>query len=88
MVGMEDVNVISKKLLAIQHVTTFGAEPYSGELHRRACNGAVVVYSTHEKFTCNGSAYDDIASWSVTLSKHESRWMLEHIHRSSGPPMA
>jgi hypothetical protein len=84
MMGMEDVKLTSKKLLEISHMTTFGAVPYSGELHRRLCNGAVVVYTTHEKFTYNGNANDDIASWSVTLSKHSGTWMLEHLHRSSG----
>jgi hypothetical protein len=88
MMGMEGVKLTSKKLLAISHMTTFGAYPYSGELHRRACNGAVVVYTTHEKFTHNGNANDDIASWSVTLSKHGERWMLEHLHRGSGLTLA
>ena len=95
MMGMEGVKLTSKKLLAISHMTTFGAYPYSGELHRRASNGAVVVYTTHEKFTHNGTANDDIASWSVTLSRryhptlpYGEGWSVEHLHRGSGPPLA
>jgi hypothetical protein len=89
MMGKEDVKLTSKKLLAISHVATFGGHPYSGELNKREPNGAVVVYTTHEKFTHNGNAYDDISSWSVTLSKHGfhgNKWMLEHLQ--SSPPAA
>jgi hypothetical protein len=100
MMSKEDVKLTSKKLLSISHITTFGGVSppgFGGELHTRTCNGAVVVFTTHEKFTYNGNALDDIASWSVTLSKHGThggygelrlRWMLEHLHRSSGSPVA
>ena len=46
---------------------------------------AVVVYTTHSKFTYKGTANDDIAKFSLMLEKQaDGSWKIVHAHRGAG----
>ena len=50
--------------------------------------GATVVctYTTHDKFTYDGTVNDDIAKFSAVLEKGLGGWKATHIHRATGQP--
>ena len=51
-------------------------------------NAAVVVYTTHSKFSYKGTPNDDIAKFSATLEKTGDKWKVAHLHRGTGQPPA
>jgi len=74
MMGSEGVEFISSELVSIDTVNILSCG-----------KAAVVTYTNHDVFTYEGTANDDIAKFTVVLSKKDDgSWIQVHAHRSTG----
>ena len=44
----------------------------------------MVVYTQHGQFRYKDTMNDDVAVFSVTLSKEGGKWKCAHVHRATG----